>query len=109
MKTSAALILAIFLFVAPAFARKHDSCPLNGKAGKRSTVQRKRSMDHRRSLLSSAKSPRAIRKRNKKFETPRNTLSHSASSRNVKSHTKYSSGGFYSFRRHNYSAHIFHR
>jgi Ni/Co efflux regulator RcnB len=102
MKTSILLIIAaILLMVSPAFAEKNKPCPMDANSGKRSSAK------HRTLNFNSSKSAHHIRKKNKGFETPKNHLSKWKKNPN-KTKSQFRDGGFFSFRRHNYSAHIFH-
>ena len=97
----------MFLSISPAFAEKNKPCPLDAQSGKRSNSNAKHVKKNRSTTNFSGKNAHTIRKKNKGFEKPKNKLSKWRKNPN---HTKsqYKSGGFFSIRRHNYSAHLFH-
>ncbi len=112
MKTIISIITALFLAIAipTSAARKHNgdiSCPGSAHASKNSSSKKSFSKYH--ATYHPGKSTKHhSRKQNRSFEKKK--MAHRHVSRNTTKHSsvKYKSGGFYSFRRHDYSAHIFH-
>ncbi len=109
MKTSILiLVAALLLIVSNGYAEKYNPRPLDACPGNESAFGLKHSTKHYSAQhFKSEKTAQGIRKKNKGFETPKNKISKSRKNPN---HTKseFRDGGFYSFRRQNYSAHIFH-
>jgi hypothetical protein len=114
MKTARNIFFTALLsviFAMPAMANKKKpiaNCPDEARAKNVNGINRHKRFAHL-DAYNTPKSNRAIRHKVKTFEKPRHTLNMKFKSPKHKSSTQYTSGGFYSFRRHGYSAHLFHK
>ncbi|CAN5251653.1 hypothetical protein BH09BAC5_BH09BAC5_05510 [soil metagenome] len=100
------LITAMFLAIAvPASARKQpavNGCPANAHSAKSNKKHSK--VKPYRSVTSQHLE---FKKQHRKFEKPKSRFKKRGKNPNKHS-TNYKSGGFWSFRNHSYSAHVFH-
>ncbi len=105
MKTLIAFFIAGLLLATavPASAKKNpkiDGCQVNGQSRKSSKEK-----THYRNVTSQHME---FKKQHRQFEKQKNRLHHHGRNPNKGSHSNYKTGGFWSFHRHSYSAHIFH-